>query len=404
MNTNFAIRAIFAIAVLGAMAAFAPTAEAGLTLYASDAGRQQLFTLNPANASASLVGSFGTTGINGLAYDSTDNILFGSDGFSNGLYRVDPATGAATLVGPLGIGQVQALAFDSSTGKLYGAYGDGSTPSLYQIDPTTGAATLVGAIGHAISGLSFDPMSHVLFGSGAFNLGLFTIDPATGQTVSTISSTVGFNGISFEPTTDQLYGVTNGAGSLAEGLYTISTTTGSANLVGSLSLDNPLDIQFVFTPSSVPEPSSLVMCGIAGAVGLVVTGIRRERTTRLCRGSIPSEPRRPGYIPGPFSFVRRRPIMPLCSTGSTGSTKVVEEAETGRFGSIPYSSPSWPTLVHPGRSCRAWLNEAGQFDRPEGFNVGRGSAWDEGASLSKRATSLVEPPNQPRAIPPSGTD
>jgi hypothetical protein len=33
-----------------------------------------------------------------------------------------------------------------------------------------------------------------------------------------------------------------------------------------------------FTPSAVPEPSSLAMCDIAGAVGLVVVRRRRQRT------------------------------------------------------------------------------------------------------------------------------
>jgi len=35
----------------------------------------------------------------------------------------------------------------------------------------------------------------------------------------------------------------------------------------------------VVAASAVPEPSSLALCGIAGASGLIAAGVRRKRTT-----------------------------------------------------------------------------------------------------------------------------
>lgn len=281
MNARRMSRTSWAVAVLAMTLSFAPAAEAGFVLYASDTVTHQLFTLDPTNASATLVGGFGVaSGMHGLAYDATDNILFGSDAVGNTLYRIDRSTGAATLIGPLGVSLIQALAFDTTTGRLYGAYG-GASLSLYQINPATGAATPIGGLGFSMSGLSFDPVTHVLYGSSTDinNLGVYTIDPATGKIIAKVSST-GFNGISFDPTTDRLYGVSNGGNAIfggpAEGLYTIATQSGAVSLVGSLSLSNPLDIQFALAPQTVPEPGSLALAGL-GITLLIGTSIVRRR-------------------------------------------------------------------------------------------------------------------------------
>ena len=38
-----------------------------------------------------------------------------------------------------------------------------------------------------------------------------------------------------------------------------------------------LSTDTVLAPAAVPEPSSLALCGIAGAIGLVVAQVRRKR-------------------------------------------------------------------------------------------------------------------------------
>ncbi len=78
-----------------------------------------------------------TTGIiycaGGAIYDSTD------------LYTIDPATGTATLVGSLGgLSGVFDLAVDGN-GQMYAI--DVYTDSLYTVDKATGAVTIVGATG-----------------------------------------------------------------------------------------------------------------------------------------------------------------------------------------------------------------------------------------------------------------
>ena len=113
MKTKSTLRAMLGVALVAAFLGHAPTSKADVTLFASDAGTRQLYTLDPSTGAQTLVGDYGQVGImGGLAYDSTDDILFGSNITTELLYRIDRTTGAATEVGPLGVSLVQALAFD----------------------------------------------------------------------------------------------------------------------------------------------------------------------------------------------------------------------------------------------------------------------------------------------------
>jgi hypothetical protein len=265
----------FTKCVLGFQAILAlfvqPTAYAEPILYATN--MVQLYTLSRTHASATFIGSFGVLGyMAGFAYDAGNDILYGSTTATDNLYSINRATGSATLIGPFGIPLMHALAFDNSTGTLYGAYGGNN--GFYRINPFTGAATLIGVTGFAVSGLAFDPATKVLYGT-SYSPGdtrLLQIDPADGR--ATPIATLALTGISFDPETGVLYGITNGALGLPHGLYTVDIPTGTASLVGPLSLDNPLDLQFVLG-QVVPEPRTLMLIGI-GMVGLLGYAYRRQ--------------------------------------------------------------------------------------------------------------------------------
>lgn len=104
---------------------------------------------------------------------------------------------------------------------------------LYTIDPATGAATLVGDTGESITGLDFDPISGVLYGTTTPNSNtpssLVSIDTATGAV-----TVIGPHGVdraisdlSFAPD-GTLYGWAEAS---ADSVVTINTTTGAATLV-----------------------------------------------------------------------------------------------------------------------------------------------------------------------------
>ena len=104
----------------------------------------------------------GPTNVSGLAFDSTNNILYGGSGEDDILYSFDTTTGEATVVGPMagiqGIGfnaNTPGLAYDPGTDTLY--LTEAFEDTLYTIDTTTGEASIVdGPLGvNNILGLTF---------------------------------------------------------------------------------------------------------------------------------------------------------------------------------------------------------------------------------------------------------
>ena len=182
-------------------------------------------------------------------------------GSSGELYILNPATGATiTDVGPLNDSTsrnfgMTGLAFDPVSGVLYGssanANADASTRGqLVRINPATGLVTPIGSFGLAAGGtmtdIAFDPVTHVLYGlpsnGGA---SLFTIDPATG-----LSTLVGDSGFT----------ATNGGGIAVNSSSTIYSSPLPANF-------GTYDKTTAPTPTSRPQ-----LCPTAAATALKFNG------------------------------------------------------------------------------------------------------------------------------------
>lgn len=133
-------------------------------------------------------------------------VLLGTTGGSVGdLYNIDPNTGTATLIGPLAdaLGNpyaVTGLAFDSVTGILYGSTSNNSGISgatkreLVSINPNTGVVTVIGAFGAGtatMGDLTFDTTTATLYGTNSLNGNLYSINLTTGA-----ATAVGSSGIS----------------------------------------------------------------------------------------------------------------------------------------------------------------------------------------------------------------
>jgi len=143
------------------------------TLYASSGGNgainpQSLFTMNPSDGVATLVGGFS---VDASIFIQDIGILYGNE--NEQLYTIDPSTGLATatdgafadgpdFVGDADTASMNALAVDPTTNILYGVSWNDS--ELFTIDTSTGAATSVGVFGALeteigatdLSGLAFD--------------------------------------------------------------------------------------------------------------------------------------------------------------------------------------------------------------------------------------------------------
>ncbi|HEY6990482.1 MAG TPA: hypothetical protein VH369_18955, partial [Bryobacteraceae bacterium] len=178
------------------------------TLFGTDANAGHLLRLNPTTGAATLVGSIGFAAP-ALAIDPATGIVYVGRGAGfPALYSVNPDNGTAILVGDTGLGfaAIGSLEF-SSSGALYAAVnlaGDGGTGSdhLALIDKSTGVATVIGSFGtcrgvvvptfgggtctiQGIEAIAFDATG-TLWGAKdargpAGPAGMYKIDPATGK-------------------------------------------------------------------------------------------------------------------------------------------------------------------------------------------------------------------------------
>lgn len=122
-------------------------------------GRNTLYTIDPATAHVSLVGTVGGPGIPAgneivTMTISPEGQMYGIDWTSDTLVTIDKTSGAAQVVGPLGVNASiyqGGMDFDPSTHTLYwagftvGAEGE-LRSAIYTIDTQTGLATAIGDV------------------------------------------------------------------------------------------------------------------------------------------------------------------------------------------------------------------------------------------------------------------
>jgi hypothetical protein len=151
--------------------------------YATEYGNGILYGIDPYSGDMWSIGG-GGVGINGLAYNPTNNKMYGcsSDDY---LYEIDPDTGEQEMMGNLGYsgGLMIGMAFDSE-GVLYGW--DLIQDSLWIIpDPEEPSAELVGSLGLALNYAQdgdFDRETDTLYLTAYTDTGkLYQCDKDTGK-------------------------------------------------------------------------------------------------------------------------------------------------------------------------------------------------------------------------------
>lgn len=252
------------LALIATVACFTSTAglaTAGQVLWIDD-DQGNLGTVDVGTGAVNVVGN--------MKYTMTD-IAFAPDGTLYGttfgdLYKISTTTAAATLIGSTGLSGGNALVF-ATDGTLYTAAFNST--NLYTLSVGTGAATNLGNIGSASAGdLAFNGGSLYLT-STADKLVKINLSPVGGTNVGNLgfSSAYGLataaNGV--------LYGV---AGTK---IYSIDPMSGAGTFVLDYSghgLGAANGTSFI-TEAVVPEPSSIVMLGIAFTTMAAVAHRRR---------------------------------------------------------------------------------------------------------------------------------
>jgi hypothetical protein len=220
------------------------TRVGGSTIFGIDSGTN-LRTIQP-NGSSTFVGTSGNS-ILAIAQRQADAQLFGvSFSGSASLFTVNSGTGAAALVGPLGIGTTWYATVFDNLGDLFlvnAPGGRGTNSNLYSINTVTGAATLIGPVGTGGNTMNVDSLDFqngVLYG--------------------------------FTDSTDATVG-------LRQHIITINTVTGVGTDTGVSYATNGLTNIFGSVPaavSPVPEPPSLLLCGLAAGGALAYAWRRRQ--------------------------------------------------------------------------------------------------------------------------------
>jgi hypothetical protein len=245
-------------------------------------------------------------------------ILYGvSDGNPGVLYRINEASGLATLIAPVVPGNVSLTGASFLGGQLYGTDVFGSANTMGTIDTATGAfnptisqgfslnwhglasdesagllytididdgnklksitsggvVTTIGA-GTGIDGrgMAYDGVNDILYATRSFDSGLYTVDTTTGtaQFIGSMGLNTNRIGLAYDEDTQTLYA---NEGDSTYSLYTIDVTTGAATLVGP---NFAILINGLAWAPSIPEPTTfaIVAIGAAASVGL---GRRRRR-------------------------------------------------------------------------------------------------------------------------------
>jgi hypothetical protein len=274
MIERLQLRNKFIAFIVYAVAIFVSTSSFSATLYlatGSHGVNGELYTIDPATGSVisdigPLVDALGNHyGMTGLRFNTTNGIFYGSTATQSPtnpgyLVTVNPLTGLVTPVGSFGIGgtgTMSDLAFDATTGDMYGV--TGATQNCYRINQLTGAATAIGNTGTGIQdggGLVANSAGTVY---GTNQASLYTYDKFTGagSFVALIDdSDAHFDSLAFS-SSNVLYGVEHSLHvANTRRLRTIDTATGVTTILG-FTVANADALEFA--PTSVPEPSALIL-------------------------------------------------------------------------------------------------------------------------------------------------
>jgi hypothetical protein len=230
-----------------------------------------LYSVNPATGASTSIGSVTISGnpigLTGLAFHPSTNVLYGvttnpSGGITtnrNCLVTINPANASATLVGPLLVGglgrNISDIAF-SATGTLYGWANSATAGAseLATINLTTGGVTIINS-DYAGStkggGLAFTTAdADVLYMSPATSSEtLWKINRSTGAATPGPTMNAGFpnnfiNAMAYSTASSAMYGVNsyifgelNGLPSAEATLVTINTSSGNVAPLGALPRD-----------------------------------------------------------------------------------------------------------------------------------------------------------------------
>lgn len=250
--------------------------------YNGPGGLASLYSINPTNGAATIIGNTGYYRVGGIAFSPSGTLYgIGRDSGNYYLLTINTTTGAATPVGATGVdGAITDLSFRGDGTLFVTAFNTTYTANL-----STGAYTL---IGNASAGGTADGS---VFSAGGTLYIVDSSDPGT--TINVINQTNGASTFSMNASYTGFGGTSELRVNAIDydpvgGNYYASVTNGSSFYVGQIDLGtgvitalgptvSGLDAIAV-APTVIPEPSTCATIFGAAVVGLAVMR-RRLRAT-----------------------------------------------------------------------------------------------------------------------------
>lgn len=243
----------------------AGVAPAGPLLWGLDTSQDTLFTLDLDDGTVTTIGALPSFDFGGLEWDSAGNLYALLS--SGNLYAVNPADASTTLLGSSG---KTFESFEIINNVGYSA--DVFEKNLYSVNLADGSATLIGSHDtdgndNRVTGLASD--ESVLYGVRIYdedlvrlNIGTGGVDQVIGSTMSNLTSLAYYDGM--------LYTIPSVSGAL----YSINPTDASmTQLYTGLNLNHVTGLTGPY--NVIPAPGAILL----GSIGLgLVNWLRRRRT------------------------------------------------------------------------------------------------------------------------------
>ncbi|MFN0156798.1 MAG: T9SS type A sorting domain-containing protein [Bacteroidota bacterium] len=250
-------------------------------------------------------------------------VLYSSSANPGGqLFSLNTSTGTATAIGSLGINELQALTIRHATQELYGVAPVAAGVMLYRASAVYGDALPMITIPlFLLRAIAFSP-DDTLY-AATTNGKLYRVNHATGDTtfIGTASG-IAYSALSFHPVTGVLFASVRPPIAARDRIYTVSTTDGSATLVGSTG-DGQITPSITFDPlgtlyglkGSGAQTNNLISIntttgvgttiGPAGRSGLLTLAMRLDSITTSVgddgHGEMPSRFALAQNYPNPFN-------------------------------------------------------------------------------------------------------